>query len=109
MGKETLGRREALRRALAVVGSVVLLPVIKACGGEEEEALSCNDTAGLSPADITTRTANGYVEHSQFTAKNCLNCQFFQDGQPNQCGTCTVVRGPINPQGYCNLWAAKQS
>lgn len=108
MSKETLGRRAALKRALAVVGSAALLPVIKACGGEEE-GLSCNDTSGLSPADVTTRTSNGYVDHSQFSDKNCLNCQFYQAGQPNQCGTCTVVRGPIHPEGYCNLWAPKQS
>ncbi len=108
MSKETLGRREVLKRALTVVGSVALLPAIGACGGGEE-GLSCTDTAGLSPADVATRTSNAYVDHSQFSDKNCLNCQFYQAGASNQCGTCTVVRGPINPEGYCNLWAAKQS
>lgn len=107
MSKETMSRRGALKRALTVVGSIALVPVIKACGGDEE-GLSCDDTAGLAPGDLATRTSNGYVEQSREADKNCVNCQFWQ-GQANQCGTCTVVRGPINPQGYCNLWAATQS
>ena len=103
-----MSRRGALKRALTVVGSVALVPVIKACGGGEE-GLTCTDTAGLSPGDVATRTSNSYVDHSQMSDKNCLNCQFFQAGAANQCGTCTVVRGPIHPEGYCSLWAATQS
>lgn len=105
--KKTMTRRGALKRALTVVSSVALVPVIKACGGEE--GLSCDDTAGMTPADLATRTGNSYVDHSQIADKNCLNCQFYTAGQANQCGTCTVVRGTIHPEGYCGLWAAIQS
>ena len=31
----------------------------------------------------------------------------YKAGGKNECGGCTLVKGPIHPQGYCNSWAAK--
>lgn len=107
MSKKMLGRRAAMKRALVVIGSAALVPLVHACGGEE--ALSCDNTSGMTPGDVATRTGNAYVDTSTIADKNCLNCQFYAAGAANQCGTCTVVKGPIHPQGYCNLWAAIQA
>ncbi|MBW2629495.1 MAG: high-potential iron-sulfur protein [Deltaproteobacteria bacterium] len=39
--------------------------------------------------------------------QSCSNCAFYKVGKENQCGGCTLVKGPIHPLGYCNSWAAK--
>ncbi len=106
MSENKIGRRDAMKRTLKVLGAVAVAPtVLAACGGEEE--LSCTDTTGLSPAEQSTRQAQAYVDHSPHPDKNCLNCNFYEAAQANQCGSCTVIKGPIHPEGYCNLWAAK--
>lgn len=103
----TIGRRGVLKRALTVIGAVSVAPVVlSACGGEESEALTCTDTSGLTPAQIATRESQHYVDASPNPDQRCSNCNFFTAGQAGQCGTCTVIQGPIHPDGYCNLWAA---
>lgn len=105
---ETIGRRDAARRMLMVVGAAAVAPVaLSACGEEEPAGLSCTDTAGLTPQELTTRQSQAYTDQSPHADKTCDNCNFYTAGQPNQCGSCTVIAGPIHPDGYCNLWAAK--
>lgn len=88
----------ALGAGLVVMGS--------ACGGGD--GLNCTDVSGLSDAERSARTSLGYVEVSPHAArKNCTNCNFYTAGPQGQCGECTLVKGPINPNGYCNSWAAK--
>ncbi len=38
--------------------------------------------------------------------ESCRDCKFFTAGAEGQCGTCSLVPGPIHPDGRCNLWAA---
>ena len=100
-----LGRRAFVRRSLAIVGAVTVVPAVLAgCGGDE---LSCTDTSGLSAAEKQTRTANRYVDKSTDPNKNCANCALFVSEGTDQCGTCQVVKGPIHPQGNCALWVPK--
>ena len=104
-----IGRRGVMKRALTVLGAAAIAPaVLTACGGEESEggALSCTDTSGLSEAQTATRSSQEYVDSSPNADQNCANCNFFTAGQAGQCGSCTVIQGPIHPDGYCNLWAA---
>ena len=69
---------------------------------------SCTDVTGLSEADVATRTSLAYVDKTPDPAKNCLNCALYTEPVGGaQCGGCTVVKGPIHPQGYCNVWAPK--
>jgi hypothetical protein len=101
---EKLSRREILQRgaalgALAVVGT-------GACG-KEAKPLSCTDTMSLSAADAQVRTSLAYVDISTDPAKTCTNCQQFIPAAPNTCGTCKVVKGPINPKGNCKSYVAK--
>ncbi len=108
---DKIGRREAAKRALMVLGAAAVAPTaLAACGGEEEsEGLTCTDTTGLTPAEITTRQSQQYSDSSPHQDKHCENCNFFTAGAPGQCGSCQVLKGPINANGYCNLWAARAS
>ena len=86
--------------ALAVFG-------VAACGKSAPAALQCSDTAGLSPGDVQVRTALAYQDVSTTPGKNCSGCAQFIGGAPDACGTCKVVKGPINPNGYCKSFVAK--
>jgi hypothetical protein len=77
------------------------------CGKEKPKPLSCVDTTGLSPVDLQVRAALAYVDLSIMPGKMCSNCQQFVPGAPNVCGTCKVVKGPINPTGYCKSFVLK--
>ena len=108
MEENRIGRRDALKRALTVLGAAAIAPTLLAgCGEEGGGALSCAGTDGLSAPEIATRNSQAYVEASANAEQTCANCNFFTAGQAGQCGTCTVIRGTINPAGYCNLWVAQ--
>lgn len=113
MSDGKMGRREAAKRALMVFGAAAIAPsMLTACGGEEGGGgggggLTCTDTAGLAPAEVSTRQSQHYVDASPHADKHCNNCRFYTAGAAGQCGTCQVLRGPINPEGYCDLWAAQ--
>ena len=105
MKKNTLSRRALVRGTvhLAVVGSVPVL--LQGCKKAE---LRCNDTSGLAPEDAELRTELEYRDDSPHgETKRCGNCAFFVAADKNQCGQCTLVKGPIHPRGYCSSWASK--
>ncbi|MCB9594400.1 MAG: high-potential iron-sulfur protein [Sandaracinaceae bacterium] len=108
MQKNQIGRRGVMKRALTVLGAAAVAPqLLAACGGEEAAGLSCTDTSGLAAAAVTTRESQAYADSSSDPNKKCSACNFFTAGQANQCGSCSVIQGPINPNGTCNLWAAR--
>lgn len=109
MSDGKIGRREAAKRMLMIFGAATVAPsVLAACGGgEESRGLTCTDTSGLQPAEITTRQTQEYTDSSPHPDKKCGNCRFYTAGAPNACGSCQVIRGPIHPDGYCKLWAAQ--
>jgi hypothetical protein len=96
-------RRELLGSAALGAFAVALT---SACG-KEKKALSCADTSSLAPPDLQVRTALAYVDSSTEAGKTCATCQQFQPAAPDTCGTCKVVKGPINPNGYCKSFVAK--
>jgi hypothetical protein len=105
-----ISRRELIKRSLVVLGAATGgAALLSACdsGGDSGGALSCNDLSGLDEQQKQTRTSLEYVEKTPDPAKTCSNCNFWQAGQPNACGSCTLVQGPINPEGYCKSWVAK--
>ena len=105
MRTNTLSRRTLLRNTLhlAVVGSAPLL--LQSCKKAE---FSCQDVSGLSEGDAELRAALEYVDRSPYEGtRSCVNCAFFVAGKKDQCGQCTLVKGPIHPLGYCNSWAVK--
>ena len=104
---EKLSRRDVLRRSTGLGALVVLAPM--ACGKNQPSALRCTDVTGLSSADVQVRTALAYVDTSVEPGKTCSGCQQFIPGAPNACGTCKVVKGPVNPGGNCKSFVAKTS
>ena len=99
-----LSRRTVLEGALK--GSVLLaLPVLQlACGKKE---VVCSDTAGLTAQETKMRKTLDYSDASADPAKTCANCQLYKPAAPDQCGSCTLLKGTIHPKGFCKSWAAK--
>ncbi len=105
MSTRSFSRREVLRGTvhLVVLGSTPI--VLQGCKKTE---FRCDDTSGLSEEDAQLRAALEYQDRSPHgERKNCANCAFFRGADDDQCGSCTLVKGPIHPLGYCNSWAAK--
>jgi high potential iron-sulfur protein len=103
---EKLTRRDMLQKSgalgvLAVVGA-------GACS-KPVPHLSCADTTSLSSADAQVRTALMYIDNSTEPGKSCSGCQQFLPGPADACGSCKVLRGPINPTGYCKSFVVKTS
>jgi hypothetical protein len=96
-----LGRRELLKRSLIVIAAA---PVWSACGSPGPE---CSDVSGLDATALANRQTQQYVEHSVRASSHCSGCRFFTAGAANACGSCTLIAGPINPDGYCNLFSAQ--
>lgn len=105
MSTNTLSRRNLLRNTvhLAVLSSAPIL--LHACKKAE---FSCVDVSGLSTEETELRVALEYVDRSPHDEKkSCGTCAFYVAAEANQCGQCTLVKGPIHPLGYCNSWAMK--
>jgi hypothetical protein len=101
--QEKLSRRDMLQRGAAFGAALV----VGAGCGKETKALSCIDTTSLSAADAQVRTSLAYVDGSVEPGKMCSSCQQFIAAAPDACGTCKVVKGPINPKGFCKSFVAK--
>jgi hypothetical protein len=102
---EKVSRRLVLQQS-AAFGALVVFGA-SACN-KKPAALSCTDTSTLSTTDAQVRTALGYVDTSVEPGKSCTGCQQFNaPPAPGSCGTCKVVKGPINPGGYCKSFVAK--
>lgn len=99
-----ISRRDALRRSLTVLAA---MPAAIAACKKDSSSLTCTDTAGLSATDTATRTTFNYQDRSGDPNKKCSRCQLFQAAAPNACGGCTLVKGPINPDGTCNAFVAR--
>ncbi len=102
---DKLSRRAVLQRG-AAFGTLALFG--SAACSKQPAPLMCTDTFGLSPSDLTVRTTLAYVDNSIEPGKTCTRCQqFIPDTVGNKCGTCKVVKGPINPNGNCKSFLAK--
>jgi len=104
MASQDLDRRRFLAQlgALATLG--LSAPAIPGCGGRTADP--CSDLTGLSAQDRQTRVTYGYRSQTLIEAKRCDNCHFWKAASgAGPCGSCTLVKGPIAPAGYCNSWA----
>jgi hypothetical protein len=128
MSDEKLNRRDFFRRAAvmgaSVAGAGVFLSACKQDGADAKKTdkakadkadkgaakdgeLSCMDTSGLTDAEKKTRESLKYVDKSPKPDKDCENCKLYTEPkEPGTCGGCTVVAGPIHPDGYCISWQA---
>jgi hypothetical protein len=101
---EKVSRRDVLRRGTALG---VLVAVSGTACGKKNQPLACFDTSDLTPAEVTIRRNLAYVDVSFELGKLCSQCQQFIPAGPNACGTCKIMKGPINPLGYCKSFVAK--
>ena len=111
-------RRELLARAALGAGAAL---VSRCSGGggagrdlsaeiaRYDPALACTDTSRLWPAEAATRKTNAYVDRSPHPDRFCFLCKnFVAPPDPRACGTCTTVKGPIHPLGWCQSWTEKR-
>lgn len=101
----SLSRRDLLHHS-AAFGAFAVLGA-SACSKDEPKPLVCTDTTELSPTDLTIRSSLAYVDTSTTPGKVCSGCQQFIATMPGACGTCKVVKGPINPGGNCKSFVPK--
>ena len=79
-------------------------------GGAASMQSPCTDLSGLTEAEKETRQTFQYVSESPKADQQCGNCLFWippEAGEP--CGGCDVVKGPIDPEGWCISWGPQQS
>ncbi len=101
---ERFARREALRRLVVLSAAAATPAWLVGCSKKP----NCTDVTGLSPDDVTMRnTTAAYVDQAPDPAKKCSGCIQYTPAAPNACGGCKVVKGPINPDGWCKLYVAK--
>jgi hypothetical protein len=106
MNETPIGRRAAVHRLL-LVPAAIAVPTWFHVGCKSGSApLVCNETAGLSPEDLKARVVTfDYVDTSPDPQKRCTACKQFRTAGEGQCGSCTIVKGPINPNGTCKSFA----
>jgi hypothetical protein len=93
-------RRQLLQYSVA---SVALSALSFACA--KSPPASCN-TSALGAEDLKVRTTLGYVDRSPDPSKPCVKCiQYIAASAADQCGGCKVMKGPVHPKGYCNVFA----
>jgi hypothetical protein len=103
--EEKVSRRYLLQQS-AAFGAFVVFGAA-ACG-KKSAAMVCTDVSSLSPTDAQVRAALAYVDSSTEPGKTCSGCQQFNaPASAGVCGTCKVVKGPINPLGNCKSFVAK--
>lgn len=107
MSAPLMSRRSAMLNTLAITTGA-LLPVSALLAGCKKPELVCTDTTGLSSDEIATRGTLKYVDRTTDPAKPCSACQQYKPAQMSgTCGGCILVKGPIHPDGGCNVWAKK--
>lgn len=105
-------RRHIVRQLLSLgVGLIILPNLLTACENSTSDApqteIACNDISKW--ADEPTRQSTNYTTNSPHTDRNCANCQFFKmNKNDSSCGSCEVVKGPIAPEAFCNVWVLRQ-
>lgn len=97
-------RRSLLRRAGGGLSLVVLGAVGAGCGKKE---LACTDTSALTPAELTTRQSLQYNDRAADPTRACSRCRFYTAGAADACGSCSLVKGPIHPNGSCTGFNAR--
>jgi len=121
MANESFTRKDFLKK-ISLFGVVAAgsSAVLTACGGSGDSSTSepaavaaadpCEDLTGLADSDKQMRTTLGYVKEGEDPAKRCDNCQLYVlPAEGSSCGGCTLFKGPVHPEGYCNSWVVKMS
>lgn len=93
------------RRKLFVL-TAASIAMLHAC--KRDEPASCIHVMGLAETDIELRKTLEYVDRSPVEGSTCERCvQWVPAQDRGKCGGCKVMKGPVHPQGYCKVFAAK--
>ncbi len=66
----------------------------------------CTDLSDLNDTELETRQQLAYVNQSSFSDRTCVNCKLFiKTDKSLSCGSCLVMKGPVEDSGYCTVWA----
>jgi len=85
-----LSRRECIKRALVVLGTVGLA------------------RGAMAQAAPKVPQKDAQYQPTPKNGQKCDMCQYYVAGaQPNAPSTCQLVEGSISPNGWCALFAAK--
>lgn len=98
-------RRAFLRQGLGqgALGLVVLASGV-GCG---KMRFTCTDTSGLLESDKALRVTLAYADTAADPNKKCQDCVQWSAPPQGGCGSCKVMRGPVHPEGTCNVFAKK--
>jgi hypothetical protein len=113
-------RRIVLKGALAACCAFAL-PTLTGCGKREEPAppapissmsppptpqIGGQNTPSPSTAQSASKLSKTQVQYQQQPKgdQQCSKCMHYIA----ESSTCKLVEGPINPNGWCTLWAQKQ-
>ena len=129
--KSEMSRKEFLRLMFLGIAAGAGGSLLASCSKEEETAQTstppsgdapktaskpaaadpCSDVSGLSELDLKMRNETlQYVAVSPEPDKICDNCKFWVPPEAGQtCGGCTLIKGPINPKGYCTSWFTSET
>ncbi len=130
MDNKDISRRAFIQRvSLFGAAGIGASSLLAACGGGEQpaatpsgtsaetpaatpsaEGFTCMDTTGLTEAEIAARTNLNYVDKTAVEGKQCDNCALYiAAAEGANCGTCQTIKGPIHPEGYCDIWVQRQA
>lgn len=122
MEKNSINRKDFFKKmGILSVGALSASTLISACGGGDApksdapmapaakaDTNPCSDLSGLTDQEKGTRDALGYIAKTENPEQVCTNCNFWQKPEGDSpCGGCTLMKGPINPDGWCKSWFAK--
>ena len=134
MDTKDISRRHFIQRmSLFGAAGIGASSLLAACGGGEQQAdtpaespadttaeapaettaqtaegFTCTDTSGLTEQELAMRNTLQYVDASPDPDKLCDGCALYVAAEAGQnCGACTVIKGPIHPKGSCTSFAPK--
>lgn len=110
MDAKQRARRRFLERVMGVgfaVGAGALLGGFAHAQGDMRPADQPCEADDLSDQQKQARDSLQYTDSSPKEGQYCHNCQYWQPaGSAQDCGGCSIVPGPIHPQGWCSAWVA---
>jgi len=93
-------KASAIERRVLILGAVPLSLSLLSC--DEKDTCEAPALDSLDNEDRERRQTVQYVDRTTSQERTCSKCSYFKAGQG--CGTCTVLPGPIAPQGTCTLF-----
>jgi hypothetical protein len=102
----SISRRSLLTGSLqlTLLGTVGVI----AAGCQKTPAVVCANPDSLRDAEMSLRQSLHYTELSPRSEQVCARCGFFE-ASAGACGTCKLLKGPVNPKGHCDSWNAAKS